>query len=242
MIPGKVLIAIGTCIGQRSTHQQIRDGWLKDCPVDYRFFSGRFKMHGEVSEQRPIEQDEVFLDVPDGLENLLWKIDVLTHEWALERGYDFIFHCHNDTYVHVPRLLASGFENYDWSGNPWGRGKNETREYGRDSTPEFACPCPMVNGASGVWFSRNAMEFLVKAIRENPNLYMDMEAEAEDWRVARYLEDHFTRGGDVRYSVRQKPRPDNNVITYHHLSGGLDSVRIAENFKKVHDIAMEIKS
>lgn len=234
----KVLIAIGTCSGQRSTHQQIRETWLKDCPVDYRFFCGHFTTHPDPSEQRPIEQDEVFLDVPDGLGNLLWKIDVLTHEWALERGYDFIFHCHNDTYVHIPRLLASGFENYDWSGNPWGRGRDEPWE----STPEFACPCPMVNGASGVWFSRKAMEFLVKAIRENPNLYMDMEAEAEDWRVARYLDGHFERRGDVRYSVRQKPRPENNVITYHHLIGGPESVRIAENFKKVHDFAKEIKS
>ena|ERR1700733_4884968 len=222
----KILIAIGTCSGQRSTHQQIRDGWLKDCPVDHRFFSGHFKMHPELAEQRPIEQDEVFLDVPDGLENLLWKIDVLTHEYALERGYDFIFHCHNDTYVCIPRLLASGFEKYDWSGQPW-------------SHPSLSCP--MINGASGVWFSRKAMEFAVKAVRENPNLYMDMIAEAEDWRIARYLDGHIKPTGDVRYSVKDWPRPDNDIITYHHLQGGLDSVRIAKNFKAVHDVAKEIR-
>jgi hypothetical protein len=236
----KVLIAIGTACGQRSTHQQMRDGWLKDCPVDHKFFSGHFTLHPELAERCPIEQDEVFLDVADGLENLLWKIDVLTHEWALERGYDFIFHCHNDTYVCVPRLLVSGFENYDWSGNPWGRGRG-VENPGRDAGHEFACPCLMVNGASGVWYSRKAMEFLVKTLRENPNLYLDMEATAEDWRVARYLEGHFERGGDVRYSVRQTPRSDNNVITYHHVLGGQHSVRIAENFKAIHDVAKNIK-
>ncbi len=225
----KVLIAIGTCSGQRSTHQQIRDGWLKDCPVDHKFFSGHFKMHPEVSEQRPLEQDEVFLDVPDGLENLLWKIDVLTHEWVLERGYDFVFHCHNDTYVHIPRLLASGFESHDWSGQVWPH----------HSMPN---PCQMINGASGVWFSRKAMEFSAKAVRANPNLYLDMEATAEDWRIARYLCGHIELTGDVRYSVKEWPNPNNDIITYHHLQGGLQSVRIAENFKKVHDIAKEIKS
>jgi hypothetical protein len=224
----KILIAIGTACGQRSTHQQMRDAYLKDCPVDYRFFSGRFTTHPEKAEQRTIEQDEVFLDVPDGLGNLLWKIDVLTHEWALERGYDFIFHCHNDTYVVIPRLLASGFENYDWSGQIW---------------PAHSMPNPvqMINGASGVWFSRKAMEFAAKAIRANPNLYLDMEATAEDWRIARYLDGHIQPVGDARYSVKEWPRPDNDIITYHHLQGGLESVRIAKNFKAVHDIAKEIK-
>jgi hypothetical protein len=238
----KPLIAIETCNGQRTTHQQIRDGWLKDCPVDHVFFSGQFWNH-PASSHVPIEKDEAFLDYPDvdhlpgQLVNLLWKMDVLEHEWALERGYDFIFHCHNDTYVCVPRLLASGFENYDWSGQPWGQNRGD----GLECVSEFGCPFPMINGASGVWFSKKVMEFLVQAIRDNPELYLDMEATAEDWRVARYLEGHFKRFGDVRYSVRHIPRPDNNVITYHHLIGGLQSVRIAENFKVIHNIAKEIK-
>lgn len=227
----KVLIAIETCNGQRTTHQQIRDGWLKDCPVDHVFFSGQRFDHPS-SKDVPIEKDEVFLDFPDvdflpgQLVNLLWKMDVLEHEWALERGYDYIFHCHNDTYVVISRLLRSGFENYDWSGNPW---------------PKHSMSCPMINGASGVWFSRKAMEFLAKAVRANPDLYLDMEATAEDWRVARYLDGHIERTGDVRYSVKEWPRPDNNIITYHHLQGGLDSVRISENFKAVHDVAKYIK-
>ena len=237
----KVLIAIETCNGQRTTHQQIRDTWLKNCPVDHVFFSGQNGRHpsdiaGQYvqhpsSKDVPIEKDEVFLDFPDvdylpgQLVNLLWKMDVLEHEWALERNYDFIFHAHNDTYVCVPRLLTSGFEKHDWSGNPW---------------EKHSMSCPMINGASGVWFSRKAMEFLVKVVRANPDLYLDMQATAEDWRVARYLDGHISRWGDVRYSVREWPRPDNDVITFHHLLGGMKSLRITEELMAVHEIAKEI--
>jgi hypothetical protein len=91
----------------------------------------------------------------------------------------------------------------------------------------------MINGASGVWFSRKAMEFLVKVVRANPDLYLDMQATAEDWRVARYLDGHISRWGDVRYSVREWPRPDNDVITFHHLLGGMKSLRIIEELMAV---------
>jgi hypothetical protein len=228
----KVLIAIETCNGQRTTHQQIRDTWLKDCPADHVFFSGRRFPH-PYTKDLPVEKDEVFLDFPDvdflpgQLVNLLWKMDVLEHEWALEKGYDFIFHAHNDTYVVIPRLLKSGFEKYDWSGQLW---------------PVHAMTCQMINGASGVWFNRKAMEFLIKAIRANPDLYLDMEATAEDWRVARYLDGHIEPTGDNRYSVKEWPRPENDIITYHHLQGGMKSLRILEELMAVHNAAKDINA
>lgn len=110
----KILIAILSCARDQWAHQQVRETWLKSCPVDYRFFVGR--------ECLKVDSDEVALDENDSVHTD--KVRAMIR-WAINNGYDYIFKCDPDTYVCVPRLLKSGFEKYDWSG-----GGNPQMPYG----------------------------------------------------------------------------------------------------------------
>lgn len=123
----RVFIYVMSCERHREFHQQARETWLKDCPVDYKFFMG--------GPLRPIAPDEFIGDVPDATRNAAQKT-YRAAEYALKNGYDYMFKCDIDTYVHVPRLLKSGFENADWTAN--------NNSY----------------GGSGYWVSRRAMEQL----------------------------------------------------------------------------------
>jgi len=61
------------------------------------------------------KSDEIALHVPDDY----WHVSYKTregHRWGIEHGFDFIFTCYPDTYIDIDRLMASGFENYDYVG------------------------------------------------------------------------------------------------------------------------------
>jgi hypothetical protein len=75
--------------------------------VSYKFLLG----HGCENPKA----DELVLDVPDDYPSLPYKVQS-GRRWATENGYDHTFICDVDTYVHVPRLLGSGFESTDYSG------------------------------------------------------------------------------------------------------------------------------
>jgi hypothetical protein len=101
----KVLIAILSCKRDQVFHQQARETWLKDCPVDYKFFLGC----------PVIASDEVRVQAPDTYRLNADKMKRVV-EYALEKEYDFLFKCDIDTYVCVPRLLKSEFEKHDFIG------------------------------------------------------------------------------------------------------------------------------
>lgn len=139
----KILIGILACKRDREYEQIVRDTWLKRFPVGHIFFIdqkphsvdyGFFVGHEVVG----LAADEISLPCPDGrgIRDAVPKTHALV-QYAWLNNYDFLFKCDLDTYVHVPRLLASGFENYDWSG------------YGQPY------------GGSGYWLSRKAMEQLL---------------------------------------------------------------------------------
>lgn len=102
----KVLIAVKSC--HRDCHngfnQAIRDTWFQNCSVDCRFFVGR----GEGA----LLPDETRLNCGDGYLDLPWKVKAI-FEWALARGYDYVFLTDTDTYVNVNKILTMGFEHYD---------------------------------------------------------------------------------------------------------------------------------
>jgi hypothetical protein len=157
----KILIAIPAChrydYGKlehgisRQTKDRLavqRSTWLKDAPafstyVNYRFFYG----HGA---QRSPEKDEVFLDCPDDYPNLPHKMQAI-YRWALAKGYDYIFKCDDDTFVYLDRLMASGFEEYDYCGyilesdEAWSNGR-------------------YISGGPGYWLSKKAMQILAEAV------------------------------------------------------------------------------
>jgi hypothetical protein len=107
-----VLLGILSCSRDRKWEQQARETWLKDCPVDYRFFLGE----GQNGVAAP---DETILSVPDDYNHLVQKVRKMI-EYALSGGYDYLFKCDLDTYCHIPRLLSSGFQNQEWSGSVYG--------------------------------------------------------------------------------------------------------------------------
>jgi hypothetical protein len=106
----RILIAIFSCARDISNgfNQAIRDTWARNAQgADIRFFVGRTAI--------PKRDDEICLDAPDEWITLPHKTKAIQC-WAVDHDYDFTYKCDTDTYVRVPRLLASGFEAYDYTG------------------------------------------------------------------------------------------------------------------------------
>jgi hypothetical protein len=104
----KPLIAVHACHRYDANRQAIRDTWFDQWKhlVDIRFFIGN--PAGD-------ESDVVYLDCPDTFVALGLKTWGLA-QWARTNSYTNVFKCDDDTYVHVPRLLASGFEQHEYTG------------------------------------------------------------------------------------------------------------------------------
>jgi hypothetical protein len=213
----KILIAIQACHRLQEWKDAQRDTWMRaQASADVRIFVGRWmplNFEDQVRRARrtgkpytvptpPAKQaDEVWLDVEDWFHSLCEKAEAIIR-WALEHEYDFMFKCDDDAYVHIPRLLASGFENFDYVGraitNNW-----------HGFTAHYA------QGGAGCWMSRKAMKaFLEHAEAAAPFL------NCEDIRTGRALE----RAGihlenDDRYepylAAQRAPRPDNSLISTH---------------------------
>lgn len=202
----KILIAIMSCARDKQYHQRARETWLKNSPVDYKFVLG---------SQTPLKSDELSLNAPDDYWGLKLKVKEL-FRYALEHEYDYVFKCDIDTYVYIPRLLKSGFENYDWSG------------YGQPY------------GGSGYWVSRRSMEYLV-----NDTLDYD-KREGEDWWAFRILSGkHLVSHQDSRYHslTNEGPSPENEIITSHWYSDGDRAVHSKERLALIpvyHTIAQKI--
>lgn len=128
-------------------NQTIRDTWGKDVQgADLKFFVGR----GAI----PLKDDEVKLDCADDYESLPHKTKAIC-KWMLERDYGFIFLCDTDTYVRPDRLLASGFEQYDFMGSfngPIGVPNAMQEKY-----------WAWCSGGNGYWLSRRAAELVADA-------------------------------------------------------------------------------
>jgi hypothetical protein len=175
----KILIAILSCKKDQVWHQQARETWLVNCPVDYKFFLGKLAF----------AYDEVELDAPDSSRHLYKKTQRMI-QYAFENEYDFLFKCDIDTYVHVPRLLKSGFEKHEFSG---------------------------YNGAyggSGYWLSRQAMKVLL----ESPSL--DWCPTEDGWVYHSLGNRGIRPFQDKRYHslTSEGPAPENDLITSHWYS------------------------
>ncbi len=137
----KLLIGIASCHRDRALQDNLRQTWLKDATVDYKFFLGR-------PAATPAD-DEVFLDAPDGYDfELSVKVQAMVN-YALEHGYDYLFKCDTDTCVYLDRLLACDFEKYLYMG-------------GRDDERNDDLPA---HGGPGYFLDRFAMEIL----RDSPS-------------------------------------------------------------------------
>jgi len=120
-------------------------------------------------------------------------------QWILDNGYDRVFKADDDTYVHVPRLLVSGKEEFDYVGRP-----DQADRYNH-----------WMQGGAGYWLSRHAMEHLVS---------LPLSVWEADWREDRIVGFNLAKmkiGRDRRLfdapypQYPSTPTPSNDTITAH---------------------------
>ncbi len=212
----KLLIAILSCHRYNERRNAQRETWITDvllsCAADYRYFLGRTE---QLKNGPHPTADQVFLDVADDYGSLPLKTLAML-AWAYQRGYEYVFKCDDDTYCRVDRLLASGFENHDYSGF-----QKMSPYYGKPGV-EFA------QGGAGYWLSRRAIATVLQEeeSKRPAAITLLLCGGPEDVNVARILKAaHVPLFDDRRYrpGVELAPRPDNDSITAHKCS--LDEMR-----------------
>ena len=216
----KVLICIlGWVEGcRKDVHKAQRATFLQDVTkfpgLDYRIFVGDGTPTGEDeydvnlsfeaahpltqgknSKNKPLpfdyvpKEDEVVLRVPDGLVHVAYKARA-AWRWALEHGYDYVFHCFSDTYVDVEKLMHSRFEEHDFIGMTYDTNR-----------------CPQ--GGAGYWISKRSMEFLATA-------HVDFWAD-DGWAGWTLPKAGIHLHNDLRYGQYPDavPAKDNDIISTH---------------------------
>jgi Galactosyltransferase len=134
----KSLIAVVHCRTRQPYMDAIRSTWLPLAQTDVRFFVGR----GDV---RDYPEDVVQLDCGDGYEALPEKVRAISR-WALEHGYDYMLKCDDDVVLLPNKLLASGYDQYDFVGH-----RNSSKE---DPVPPYGF-C--------YWLSKKSMQIVAQA-------------------------------------------------------------------------------
>jgi hypothetical protein len=181
----KPIILITSCSYRLKENDLCRETWLKEWGhlIDYKFVMG-FGC--------PIKHgDELIVSVDDGYYGLPDKIQT-SHKWAWIEGYTHILKTDSDVYIHIPRLLASGFEQFPYSGNLY--------------YPDF------VMGAA-YWLDRRATEILAHAALPYPGSFG-----GDDVWVGRIMaENGIQAHDDKRYHIGENI-PWDEVISL-HVSG-----------------------
>jgi hypothetical protein len=178
----KLLTAISSCYDfeKNGNNQVLRDTWLAGAKVDHKFFFGT----GQGAEDAVLLPDCVLLpDVEDDYGHLSAKTQK-SLLWASSYGYDFVFRCFPDTYVRPERLMACGFEAYDYYG---------------DFRGEHCGPDNYPSGGPGYVLSRRAFELLLDAPIEGVHRVAHY---AEDLWVGQILNRHRNLG--LRYFDDQR--------------------------------------
>lgn len=218
----KILVAIQACHRLNELKLAQRETWMVDPPagVDVRIFVGTFvALYSQARSESPYPQpDEVWLDVPDWKGYLSQKsLEIV--RWAFNHDYDYIWKADVDTYCSLDRLLASGFECFDYVGHRGGMHQWRGR------------PVCYAQGGAGFWLSRRAMQAFITA---------DQAAipfrDAEDIRTGWLLEEHgILLHQDDRYEpyrgIARAPEPSNDVISTHKCT--------AEQIRSIHTALKE---
>ena len=151
----KLLICVKSCQADqdRGLHDAIRATWGKDAKalgIDVRFFVGAsFTTH---------QSDEIHLKCDDDYNSLPFKTREICR-WANGKTFSHVFLCDTDTAVSPRKLLASGFEKFDYAGKI-DRTLGVTFRYesvSRDGLRETLTRCyPWASGGYGYSLSRQA--------------------------------------------------------------------------------------
>ncbi len=159
----KLLLAIVCCHHRAGACQVIRETYLADAKIDYKFFFGR-------GSHANIQPDEVILDCDDAYKGLACKVWRIS-QYALENGYECVFKVDDDTYVRPERLNRSGYYGKEYVGMLLGAtDKYHMNEYAR--------------GGTGYWLGQSALAALSSAAVPNPDIPSEY---AEDSWVGKTL-------------------------------------------------------
>lgn len=191
-----ILIAIESCKEHKDRVAAQRDTWAKGSNI--------------------IAFDGESLDVPDDYNSLPQKTQAICR-WAFLNEIDYLFKIDTDTYVNVERLLASGFENYDYTG------------YVLDWLEVPYCSGP------AYWLSRKAFEIVANA---DLSQFRDPSyPNAEDVIVGRILKAAgILPFHDRRYALYEDVLPGNDVISSHLSSRQAYQIEFMyQAHKKAHD-------
>lgn len=177
----RILFAVKSCHRDRHRAAVIRETWGRDLHgADLRFFYGRPIL-------KDAQPDEVSLDVPDDYWNLAIKIQAIC-QYAIQHGYDYVLQIDADTYVQPERALASGFEQYDYTGMHRAIG--------------YLIPIPYIRGFA-CWFSARAVKCLAEA--ELPKL--PKEWCSDSWVGKVMKANGIEPQPDTRYHATLQPHP-----------------------------------
>ena len=200
-------------------NQAQRDTFLKDVAkfpnLDYKIFIGDGTPTGDdeydinkTFEATPIEvqrsnalnrpkvpfdyvpkEDEVVVHAPDDIVHIAYKSKA-AWKWALDNGYDYIFHCFYDTYIDIERLMSSGFEGHYFSGMTYDTNL-----------------CPL--GGAGYWMNKKCLEIMTTS-------HVDFWAE-DGWAGWTLQKHGIYLHHDARYRqhVYDVPTKKNDFITVH---------------------------
>ena len=221
----KVLISITSWVSgaEKGEHRAVRDTYLRyatqHSELEYKFFVGDGTPTGEKESALHIDEpgnaweikakktalpkkkidfctsaDEVALRVPDDYIHLSYKLREQCR-WASARNFDYAFVCAGDTYIDLPRLLLSGFEEHEYSGW-WGHGWNI------EAGGSYAA------GGRGFWMNSRALSVVSNA---------SVTHWAADLWVGKVLnESNIRLHEDSRYQDYPRiPLKENDTITSH---------------------------
>jgi hypothetical protein len=190
--------------------------------IDIRFFVG-----DPTGSELP---DTIYLDCPDDYWSLPLKTWTMVN-WARGAGYTNVFKCDDDSYVHIPRLLASGWEKVDYSGQQaFGHALTGTSLVSNPKWPSFI----FAQGGAGYWLSSRSMD----VVANEPRAYWIQDRKkcpyigCEDMAVGLLLKGKgIPLKSDLRYLHRGAGgmmingtlfpgvliNPNNNFITTHRV-------------------------
>ena len=193
----KLLIAVVQCARDRwriPAHREM----LAGKGADVRFFYGR------QPQARTEGPDEIELPVDDGYYVLIHK-DIAIFEWALARGYEFVLKIDADTWLDVPKLLQSGFEQHDWVGLMGDKGASGGVAH-------------CTSGGVGIWLSAKAMRTFLD---HYPSMPPGKMHQWEDWALSLTLADAGMKpvNSDLLWNFDLGPAEDRSkLISWHGWS------------------------
>ena len=134
------------------------------------------------------EADEVVLHAPDDLAHLAYKAKA-AWQWALDTGYDYMFTCFCDTYIDIPRLMRSGFEQHPFTGMTYDANR-----------------CPQ--GGAGYWLDRKCMQILT-----NEHVFFWADDGWAGWALQKH---NIYLNNDLKYAqYPDVPAQQNDTISVH---------------------------